>query len=143
MRSARKACFCSGGCGGFLLLSGWSCCASTRPAAFRSATAVPLRLLCQCSGKIPRPHHIDIVFLAVHRRHPSQIFRPEGIVQIIPHQHPDPVAHGIRPIRAQPAPDSGQQFRLMLRKHLGAEAIADCPVIHIGQKRSVAASAVP
>ena len=91
-------------------------------------------LLCQCSGKIPRPHHIDIVFLAVHRRHPSQIFRPEGIVQIIPHQHPDPVAHGIHLVRAQPAPDSRQQLRLMLRKHLGAEAIADCPVIHIGQK---------
>ena len=94
-----------------------------------------IRLLCQCRGKIPCPHHIDIVFRAAHIGHPFQIFRPECIIQIIAHQHLHAIAHGVHLARIQPAANGHQQLLLVLRKHFGAEAVAGGPVVDVGQER--------
>ena len=92
------------------------------------------RLLCQSRCKIPRPHHIDIIFLALYSSHPSKKFRLECFIQVMPHQHPYGVAHSIEPVGIQPAADGDYQRFLVLGKNFRAEAVAGGPVVDVGQK---------
>ena len=54
-----------------------------------------VRLLGERRGEVPRTHHVQVILLALHIRHPREVFRPEIRIEIMPHQHADCVAHGV------------------------------------------------